>query len=262
MNRPSNLELQVLSILWKHGSSTVREVLDELPDGRDRAYTTVLTVLQNMTSKKLARRESLGRAHAYSAAVSRKDALAPLVDEWVHYFFSGDVDELVALARSARKRPVKQRTETKPKTHTGSMATKKTTKKTAAPKKAAPKKAAPKPADKPKPNTTSNSSDNAGIQKLLNVTATDKWNGEWDTTRWMFKPEFEWLIKHDNADDIKKVMDHFHDAEGIGIGTKNKEKLNERIAELSGTSTEETDIPDGPYANEQEVEDELNDLPF
>ncbi len=145
MNRPSNLELQVLSILWKHGASTVREVLDELPDGRDRAYTTVLSVLQNMTSKKLARRESIGRAHAYAAALSRRDALAPLVAEWVHYFFSGDVDELVALARSAPKRPVKQRTATKTKNHTGSMAKKKTTtKKKAAPKKAAPKKAAPK----------------------------------------------------------------------------------------------------------------------
>ena len=129
-----------------------------------------------------------------------------------------------------------------------------------------PKKAAPKPADKPKPNTTSSSSDNAGIQKLLNVTATDKWNGEWETTRWMFKPEFEWLIMHDNADDIKKVMDHFENAEGIGIGNKNKEKLNKRISELicldRGISTEKVDMPDGPYANEQEMEDELDDLPF
>ena len=126
-----------------------------------------------------------------------------------------------------------------------------------------PKKAAPKPADKPKPNTTSISSDNAGIQKLLNVTATDKYDPEdWKTTRWMFKPEFNWLIMHDNADDIKKVMDHFESAEGIGIGRANKEKLNERIAELSGISTEKVDIPDSPYANEQEMEDELDDLPF
>ena len=151
MIRPSNLELQVLSILWNRGASTVREVLEELPDGRDRAYTTVLSVLQNMAAKKLAKRESIGRAHAYVAAVSRRDALAPMVTEWVHYFFSGDVDELVALARSAPKRPVKQKTATRNHKNTGSMAKKKTTtKKKAAPKAAPKKKAAVKKVAKKK----------------------------------------------------------------------------------------------------------------
>ena len=53
MNRPSNdraepsdLELQVLSVLWERGPSGVREVMEEIPDGKPRAYTTILTVLQ------------------------------------------------------------------------------------------------------------------------------------------------------------------------------------------------------------------------
>ena len=48
---PSPLELQVLSVLWEHGDCTVRTVLENLPDGRDRAYTTALSVLQTMERK-------------------------------------------------------------------------------------------------------------------------------------------------------------------------------------------------------------------
>ena len=43
---PSNLELQALSVLWHEGPSTVAAVHETLPDRKDRAYTTVLSVMQ------------------------------------------------------------------------------------------------------------------------------------------------------------------------------------------------------------------------
>jgi predicted transcriptional regulator len=48
---PSNLEFQVLSILWASTGSTVHEVWNQLPDGKPRAYTTVLAVLQKLEQK-------------------------------------------------------------------------------------------------------------------------------------------------------------------------------------------------------------------
>ena len=42
MTPPSDLELQVLSVLWRDGPSTARDVLGALPDGKQRAYTGLL----------------------------------------------------------------------------------------------------------------------------------------------------------------------------------------------------------------------------
>ena len=52
-HQPAEFELQVLGVLWEHGPSTVREVLERLPDGKPRAYTSVLSVMQVMQKKGL-----------------------------------------------------------------------------------------------------------------------------------------------------------------------------------------------------------------
>ncbi|MHC4355823.1 MAG: BlaI/MecI/CopY family transcriptional regulator, partial [Planctomycetota bacterium] len=40
--KPSDLEMQILSVLWENGASTAREVLEAMPDGKQRAYTSIL----------------------------------------------------------------------------------------------------------------------------------------------------------------------------------------------------------------------------
>ena len=59
---PTNLELQALSVLWALGEATVREVWESFPDGKERAYTTILTILQNLERKGLARKKIRNRA--------------------------------------------------------------------------------------------------------------------------------------------------------------------------------------------------------
>ncbi|MCA9092782.1 MAG: BlaI/MecI/CopY family transcriptional regulator, partial [Planctomycetaceae bacterium] len=49
--KPSDLELQILHVLWQAGPSTVRDVLEKLPDQKKRAYTSVLSVMQVMQKK-------------------------------------------------------------------------------------------------------------------------------------------------------------------------------------------------------------------
>ena len=58
--RPSELELQVLSVLWDRGPLPVRAIRELLPDGKDRAYTTVLTLLQILEKKGLVGHTSQG----------------------------------------------------------------------------------------------------------------------------------------------------------------------------------------------------------
>jgi predicted transcriptional regulator len=87
--QPSELETQVLGVLWERGPSTVRQVLEHLPDGRERAYTTVLTVLQGMDRKGLVTRTQDGAAHVFHPAVSREDVVGPLMRRLLQNIFGG-----------------------------------------------------------------------------------------------------------------------------------------------------------------------------
>src|SRR2546430_13034693 len=61
--------------LWRRGTpTTVREVLQDLR--RDLAYTTVLTVTDNLFKKGWLRREPDGRAHRYEPVLSREEYVA------------------------------------------------------------------------------------------------------------------------------------------------------------------------------------------
>jgi predicted transcriptional regulator len=94
--RPSELELQVLGLLWEYGPLTVRDVLERLSDGKDRAYTTVLTILQVMARKKLVKRQTEGRAHIYTARVTREEVTGPLLSGLVDHAFGGKATAAMA----------------------------------------------------------------------------------------------------------------------------------------------------------------------
>ena len=69
------LEREVMEIVWGSGETSVRTVLDALnaASGRERAYTTVMTVMANLDRKGLLTRRRDGRVDLYSAATSRDE---------------------------------------------------------------------------------------------------------------------------------------------------------------------------------------------
>jgi predicted transcriptional regulator len=87
--KPSDLEMQVLSVLWERGPSTAREVLEAMPDGKKRAYTSVLSVMQVMERKGLLAHTSKGTAHVYEPAVDRRDILQPFMRRLLTEVFGG-----------------------------------------------------------------------------------------------------------------------------------------------------------------------------
>ena len=95
--KPSELEQQVLSVLWDRGPSTVRAVMGALSDGKERAYTTVLTVLQGMEKKGLVRHEQQGLAHVFAPEVSRDDVAQPLMKAWLRTIFGGQPSKVVQM---------------------------------------------------------------------------------------------------------------------------------------------------------------------
>ncbi|MET8830045.1 BlaI/MecI/CopY family transcriptional regulator [Streptomyces sp. NPDC004610] len=70
--------------VWKWNRPvTVREVLEDLQQGRSIAYTTVMTVLDNLHQKGWVRREAEGRAYRYEAVSTRAAYAAALMnDAW------------------------------------------------------------------------------------------------------------------------------------------------------------------------------------
>ncbi|WP_373462402.1 BlaI/MecI/CopY family transcriptional regulator [Streptomyces sp. V3I7] len=60
---------------------TVREVLEDLQRERSIAYTTVMTVLDNLHQKGWVRREAEGRAYRYEAVSTRAAYAAALMNE-------------------------------------------------------------------------------------------------------------------------------------------------------------------------------------
>ena len=87
--QPSDLELQALGVLWQRGPSTVREVLEAMPDRKKRAYTTILSVMQVMERKGLVAHASRGRTHVYKAKVTKRQVLPPMLKSFVANVFGG-----------------------------------------------------------------------------------------------------------------------------------------------------------------------------
>ncbi|MCX4958971.1 MULTISPECIES: BlaI/MecI/CopY family transcriptional regulator [Streptomyces] len=83
MPRPlGDLEDAVMTRVWQWNRPvTVREVLEDLQQERSIAYTTVMTVMDNLHQKGWVRREAEGRAYRYTAVSTRAAYSAALMNE-------------------------------------------------------------------------------------------------------------------------------------------------------------------------------------
>nr|WP_073444464.1 BlaI/MecI/CopY family transcriptional regulator [Streptomyces yunnanensis] len=80
--RLGDLEDAVMTRVWEWNRPvTVREVLEDLQKERSIAYTTVMTVLDNLHQKGWVRREAEGRAYRYEAVSTRAAYSAALMNE-------------------------------------------------------------------------------------------------------------------------------------------------------------------------------------
>lgn len=93
--RPSDLELQVLTVLWEQGPLPVATIREAIPDGKSRAYTTVLSVLQGLERKGLVDHTTKGQANIYQPLVKRQQVMRPLMREMLQNLFGGSAARAV-----------------------------------------------------------------------------------------------------------------------------------------------------------------------
>ena len=96
MRRMGELESMVMDLMWNRGDdASVREVMEILHPQRPLAYTTVMTVMDNLHRKGFLLRTLHGRAYRYRASKGRSEYTAELMDE----LLAGSGDRSATLLR-------------------------------------------------------------------------------------------------------------------------------------------------------------------
>lgn len=102
-SRPTDVELQILGVLWQRGPSTVRQVHEVLAAQRETGYSTTLKMIQVMREKGLVVRDESVRPQLYRAAESRRETQLQMLDDLSQKAFGGSAKKLVMRMLSAQR---------------------------------------------------------------------------------------------------------------------------------------------------------------
>jgi predicted transcriptional regulator len=86
---PTELELEILKILWREGPLPGRQIRDSLAGSRDLAYTSVMTVLKIMAEKRYVRRKKIDGNFIYYARVTEQTVSRQMLNDMVDRVFDG-----------------------------------------------------------------------------------------------------------------------------------------------------------------------------
>jgi predicted transcriptional regulator len=123
-SRPfGDLEAAVMDLLWSAGRPlVVRDVVELMQPDRSPAYTTVMTVMDNLHRKGWLRRDRDGRAWRYEPALTRQAYTAQLMHEALavsddragvlaRFVEEINPDDAAALAAALQEAPERNRSE-------------------------------------------------------------------------------------------------------------------------------------------------------
>lgn len=123
---PTDLELEILKVLWEESPLPVREVRDRLESQADRQLThsSVITMLNIMVRKGFLKRQKEGKAFLFAPQVARENVTGGLVESLLAKVFDGspmamvlnlletadvDAEELVELRRLINRKAKEQK---------------------------------------------------------------------------------------------------------------------------------------------------------
>ena len=96
-NQPTELELQLLKILWEQSPMAVSEIRDALAAvGRDIAHTSVITTLNTMVKKKYLRRKKDGKAFLFSPRIEKDAVSQRILGNVVQNVFEGSAKAVLS----------------------------------------------------------------------------------------------------------------------------------------------------------------------
>ena len=101
--KPTESELEILSVLWEMKNASVRTVHESLSKHKDAGYTTTLKLMQIMHEKGLVARNESAKTHIYSPSFAREKAQEQYVGKMIRTLFSGSTSQLVLQALGKHK---------------------------------------------------------------------------------------------------------------------------------------------------------------
>ena len=91
----TELELEIMKVVWDHDTVTVRDVYETLLKRRKVAYTTVMTMMKILEQKKYLKKNQADRAHVYRPAQPRRQVVGAMVRDFVNRVFNGSAEPLL-----------------------------------------------------------------------------------------------------------------------------------------------------------------------
>jgi len=85
-----SLEADILAIVWQQETTTVRDVYETLRARRPIAYTTVMTVMNNLVKKQLLTQDKSEIAYVYTPAIPGREVALTVLDSVVDRLLGGD----------------------------------------------------------------------------------------------------------------------------------------------------------------------------
>ena len=98
----SDLQLDVVRVLWRRKEATAAEVQAALDTDRGLALTTVSTLLTRLEKRGLVTHRTEGRTFYYRATVTEPEVRHSMLGSLVDTVFKGDPTELVSQLLSAK----------------------------------------------------------------------------------------------------------------------------------------------------------------
>ncbi len=84
-----------MKVVWERESATVRDVYETLLLRRKVAYTTVMTMMKILETKKYLKKRQADRAYVYRPAQPKSQVIAGMVREFVNRVFNGSAEPLL-----------------------------------------------------------------------------------------------------------------------------------------------------------------------
>ena len=95
VRHPTELELEILKVLWEAGPMRVRDVREALAPTRELAYTSVMTMMGIMTKKGYLKRTKDGNSYVYRAVAKRSATTREMLRDLVDRVFEGSTSTAV-----------------------------------------------------------------------------------------------------------------------------------------------------------------------
>ncbi len=89
-------ELEIMKVIWKLETATVRQVYETLLERRRIAYTTVMTMMNILEQKGYLKKEQADRAYVYRPTRPQSQVIRSMVREFVDRVFNGSAEPLLA----------------------------------------------------------------------------------------------------------------------------------------------------------------------